>query len=137
MKSISSTMPTRTLKGKYCNSICRVEALCMLSREKRHSPRNVKPHRKRSSVQEASGTQSGILYAPRDISRYSWKPNKSPNTSHPERKTTGRMKKGRLGSASCLVWLFRLIPSFVVHCRSMRRSIHLLDGEILRVQFIS
>src|SRR5579859_1398509 len=127
-------MPTTTLKGRYCTSICRVEAVCMLTRKKRHIHRKVRPQSTKSRVQPARGTQSGIFQASRDISTYSWNPNKRPSTTQPERKTTGRIKNGRAGSICRLVGSFGLIASLPL--RSMRRSIHLLDGEILRVHFV-
>src|SRR5229473_1864113 len=106
----------------------------MLTRKKRHIHRKVRPHSRKSSVQLARGTQSGIFQASRDISARAWNPNKIPSATQPERKTTGRMKKGRVGSVSCLVRLFSLIADLTF--RSMRQSIHLLDGEILRVHFV-
>src|SRR3984957_3920558 len=66
----------------------------------------------------------------------SWKPNKIPSAAQPAKKISGCMKKGRLGSASCLVRRFRSILNLVGHRRSMRRSIHLLDGEIPCVHFV-
>src|SRR6202161_3947247 len=66
----------------------------------------------------------------------SWKPNKIPSAAQPDKKISGCMKRGRPGSASCLVRRFRPIPNLVAHRRSMRRSIHLLDGEIPCVHFV-
>ena len=103
----------------------------MLARKKCHRARQIRPHNRKSSDQEAKGSQSGTFQSLKDISTSSWKPNKSPSATQPDKKISGCMKKGRLESSSCLVRLFSLIPNLVVHRRSMRRSIHLLDGEIL------
>ena len=109
----------------------------MLARKKRHMPRKIRPHNRNSIVQPRGTDQRGTFQPATDSSANSWNPNNSASTAQPDRKTTGCMKKGRVWSASDLVRPFGLIPNLAIHCRSMRRSIHLLNGEILRVQFIS
>src|ERR1700721_2082084 len=66
----------------------------------------------------------------------SWNPNKIPRAAQPAKKTSGCIKKGRLGSAAGLVRRFSLILTLVGPRRGMRRSIHLLDGEISCVHFV-
>src|ERR1700722_9579530 len=131
-------MLTRTLKGKYCEIICRREAFCMLARKKRHIPRTTRPHNRNPKASPTRGTHKGIFHPPMETSSPAscWNPNKSPSAAQPDKKTNGCMKNGRACCASCLIWLFGLIPNLLVHRGSMRRSIHLLNGEIFRVQFI-
>src|ERR1700677_3586663 len=108
----------------------------MLTRRKRHIPRKMRPHNRNSSVPPTSGAQRGSFQPPTEISTNSWTPNKSPSATQPDKKTTGCMKNGRVWCASCLAILLRLLSSFLVRVRTLQRSIHLLDREILRVDSV-